>query len=131
MLFIIFTTIRTPEQFYAENPDPITDDSRTVTFSVVGLDGEILIPPTLYSIRDGENQLELLVRVARYSRIRVDTLGGYVRGVGELYEMDHGGLSGWTVRVNGRLISVGAYSVTVSDGDTVEWRYEREGRIYE
>ena len=131
LLFIIFTTIRTPEQFYAENPDPIGEGTPAVSICVVGLDGEVLIPNTAYAIREGENHIELLTRVAKYSKLRVDSLGGYVRGIGELYEMDHGGLSGWTVRVNGRLISVGAASVTVSDGDTVEWRYEREANLYE
>ena len=131
LLFIIFTTIRTPDQFYSENPDPITPESRTVSICVVGLDGEILIPNTEYAIRDGENHLDLLIRATKYSKLRVDSLGGYVRGIGELYEMDHGGLSGWTVRVNGHLISVGASSLTVSDGDTVEWRYEREANLYE
>jgi hypothetical protein len=127
LVFVIFTTIQTPEQFYSENPDPITADSATVTLSVIGLDGEKLISPTVFAIRNGENHLDLLVRATRYSGLRADTAGGYVRGIGDLYEFDHGGLSGWTVRVNGTLISSGADSIPVRHGDTVEWIYKTDG----
>ena len=130
LAFVMFTTIQTPEQFYSENPDPITADSETVTLSVIGLDGEILISPTVFAIRDGEDHLDLLVRAARYSGLRADTAGGYVRGIGDLYEFDHGGLSGWTVRINGTLISSGADSVPVRHGDRVEWVYETDGAAY-
>lgn len=127
LVFVIFTTVQTPEQFYSENPDPITADSATVTLSVIGLDGERLIAPTVFAIRKGENHLDLLVRATRYSGLRADTAGGYVRGIGDLYEFDHGGLSGWTVRVNGTLISSGADSIPVRHGDTVEWIYKTDG----
>jgi hypothetical protein len=130
LVFVIFTTIQTPEQFYSENPDPITADSKTVTLSVTGIEGEKLIFPTVFAIREGESHIDLIARATRYSGIRADIAGGYVRGIGNLYEFDHGGLSGWTVRVNGTLISSGADSVPVRHGDTVEWIYETDGSAY-
>ena len=120
-LFFALTDIKTPDRYYAENPDPITDRSETVTLSVVGDD--TLIPPTKYALREGESALDLLLRAAKYNKVRVDEAGGYVRGIGGLYELDKGSTTGWTVRINGEYPSVGASSVILKNGDTVEWIY--------
>ena len=117
----LLTNIQTKEQFYAENPDPIGENSRVVSISATG-DG-VLIPPTDYALRDGENALELILRVAKYNGLRVDFSGGYVRGIGGLYEFDRGAGSGWKIKINGEFPYVGADMIFPQDGDTVEWIY--------
>ena len=125
VLIIIFTNIQTPEQYYAENPDPIEADSEVVTITVIG-DGEI-IETTEYALREGESALDLLLRSAKYNRVSVDASDGYVRGIGGLYEFDRGQSSGWLIFVNGEKITSGADSFILSDGDRVEWRYSEDG----
>jgi len=125
ILIIIFTNIQTPEQYYAENPDPIVEGSKVATITVIG-DGELLAPTEL-ALREGESTLDLLLRAAKYSRLRVDAADGYIRGIGDLYEFDRGPGSGWIVFVNGEKITVGADSYILSDGDTIEWRYSEDG----
>ncbi len=119
--FTLLTNIQTKEQFYAENPDPIDENSRVVSVSVYG-DGE-LIPPTEYALREGENALELLLRVAKYNGIRADASGGYVRGIAGLYEFDRGADSGWKIKINGEFPSAGADMILPKDGDRIEWIY--------
>ena len=117
----LLTNIQTKEQFYAENPDPIGENSRVVSISVTG-DGALILP-TDYALRDGENALELLLRVAKYNGLRADASGGYVRGIGGLYEFDRGADSGWKIKINGEFPSVGADMIFPQDGDTIEWIY--------
>ena len=117
----IASQIQTKEQFYAENPDLIDKNSRVVSISVYG-DGE-LIPPTEYALREGETALELVLRVAKYNGLRADSSGGYVRGIGGLYEFDKGADSGWKIKINGEFPSVGADMIFLNDGDRVEWIY--------
>ena len=125
--FIGFSTIETPEQYYSKNPDPIEAGSEVVTISVTGGDEEIL--PKRYALRKGENALDLLLRVARYNGVRVEASGGYVRGIGGLYEFDRGEDSGWTVRLNGELLHVGADRIYPQHGDAVEWIYTEGGLL--
>ena len=47
----------------------------------------------------------------------------YVSGIGNLYEFDFGGLSGWVYSVNGRMPSVSCGEYVLSDGDKIEWMY--------
>lgn len=117
----LLTNIQTKEQFYAENPDPIDENSRVVSVSVYG-DGE-LIAPTDYALREGENALDLLLRVAKYNGLRAEAASGYVRGIGDLYEFDRGAASGWKIKINGEFPSVGADMIFPKDGDRVEWVY--------
>jgi hypothetical protein len=47
----------------------------------------------------------------------------YVRGIGHLYEMEHGDLSGWNYKVNGSIPSMGCAAYTLSGGDEIVWEY--------
>ncbi len=124
LAFIIFTNIQTPEQYYSENPDPITEESEVVRLSIVG--EELLIDSKEYALREGESALDLLIRAARYEQISLDADGGYVRGIGGLYEFDRGEGSGWVFYINGEYMKFGADSVTLHDGDVVKWVYTQE-----
>lgn len=126
VLLILFVNIQTTQQYYSENPDPITENSRVATLSVDGAD-TVSFSSGNYALRDGETALTLLIRCAKYRKISVDLNGGYVRGIGGLYEFDRGALSGWTVLVNGVRLTDGADSYVLSDGDRVEWIYTAEG----
>ena len=62
--------------------------------------------------------------------IQPHTSGGYVEGIGGLYEFDHGDQSGWIYAVNGASAGVSAADYLPKDGDVISWRYvtSYEGR---
>ena len=55
--------------------------------------------------------------------------GVYIEGIGDLYERDYGGTSGWKYKVNGTCPSVACSSYTLKEGDTLVWYYAMS--IYE
>lgn len=140
---VYFLDIQTPDEYYAppQSNSNEEDLSGSVTISVdclvlVGEQND-LIPADGYlvktqqvSITENETAYDLLVDIARQNGILLDVKGGedmiYVAGIGGLYEYDFGELSGWMYYVNGKAPSVNASQYTLSDGDTVEWRYTRE-----
>jgi hypothetical protein len=75
---------------------------------------------------EGESALAVLQRECRNAGIALDSSGGYVRGIGGLYEFDGGQKSGWMFAVNGRYPNYGASSYTVNNGDSIQWRYTRD-----
>ena len=49
--------------------------------------------------------------------------GVYVEGIGDLYEKDYGGTSGWKYKVNGTCPSVACSNYNLNEGDTLVWYY--------
>ncbi len=47
----------------------------------------------------------------------------YIEGIGNLYEFDAGGLSGWIYRVNGKVPTVGCSQYKLKNGDKIEVLY--------
>ena len=81
----------------------------------------------VYEIEAGETVYDILVEAARKHSLHLDATGVgdamYVRGIGHLYEMEHGDLSGWNYKVNGNIPSMGCAAYTLSDGDVIVWEY--------
>ncbi len=136
---ILLVDVRTPEDYYngeiATKQDPIGTVTLTVRCDAVpGLadyeylpqDGIMLAAET-YEIEAGETVYDILVQAARKHALHLDATGAgdamYVRGIGHLYEMEHGDLSGWNYLVNGAIPSTGCAAYTLSDGDEIVWEY--------
>ncbi len=91
----------------------------------------VILPQTVFEIAPGETAYDILIEAARSFRISVDSTAtgsgantmAYVSGIGNLYEFDFGGLSGWVYFVNGRMPSVSCGEYVLSDGDKIEWMY--------
>lgn len=96
--------------------------------SLVPADG-VLFPETEVVFYEGESVFHVLQREMKKSRIHmefVNTPGyqsAYIEGIGNLYEFDCGGLSGWMYRVNGQAPGYGSSRYQLTDGDVVEWLY--------
>lgn len=92
-------------------------------------DDGIILARTKAKVKKGTDVYQFLCQLCRAEGIALDSeytpmYGSYyVRGIGHLYEMDAGDKSGWLYMVNGKKPDVGASSFTLSDGDTVVWRY--------
>lgn len=94
--------------------------------SYVPADG-VILPTTEFSLAQGESVFDILDEAARKYRIHTEHDGSekmaYVRGIGYIYELQHGDLSGWVYFVNGESPSVGCGSYILSDGDSIVWHY--------
>ena len=136
---ILLIDVRLPDDYYhgqSENkPNPIGTVTLTVRCDAVpGLDtidhlpdDGILLAAETYEIEAGESVYDILTEAARKHGLHVDATGAgeamYVRGIGHLYEQEHGALSGWNYRVNGQIPSQSCGAYTLSDGDEIVWEY--------
>ena len=87
----------------------------------------IILEKTEFALAEGESVFDILEEAVRANRIQMEYGGTgdliYIKGLGYLYELAHGDLSGWVYHVNGESPSVGCAMYTLSDGDTIVWHY--------
>ncbi|MDF2615801.1 MAG: hypothetical protein K0Q47_456 [Sedimentibacter sp.] len=78
---------------------------------------------------EGDSVFDVLLREMKNNKIHMEYVmtplydSNYIEGIGNLYELDCGELSGWVYLVNGLSPSYGSSSYKLSDGDVVEWKY--------
>lgn len=95
---------------------------------LVPADGWILAPTTV-TFSEGESVLDVLRRVCRAQAIHMEYTetpaygSAYLEGLGNLYELDCGPLSGWMYSVNGWFPNYGCSRYALQDGDVVCWVY--------
>ncbi len=130
---ITFINIENPSDYYG-GEDDIKDPVKTeIYISAATVAGEakhipadgIILAKTEIVIDRGQNALDQLVSAAKKYTIQIELKGGYVAGIANIYELDHGDLSGWMFRVNGEFSSVNANELTLNEGDFVEWLYTK------
>ena len=96
--------------------------------ALVPADGWILAPTTV-TFSEGESVFDVLRRVCRERAIHMEYTdtpaygSAYLEGIGNLYELDCGPLSGWMYAVNGWFPNYGCSRYTLRDGDVVRWVY--------
>lgn len=125
--FVAFSKIETKEQYYSYNLPPITDQTETVTLTIVGTEGDIL-ETREYALLEGDTVFDLLYRSTRAQGIALDYTSGmeaYVSGIGGLYAGDYGGTSGWMYSVDGEIPNVSCSSYVLSQGDAVIFYYSK------
>lgn len=78
---------------------------------------------------EGESVFNLLVREMKRNKIHLEFENtpiynsAYIEGIGNLYELDCGELSGWMYKVNGWFPNYGCSRYRLKAGDKVEWVY--------
>ena len=91
-------------------------------------DGFIL-PETTVIFSEGESVFDVTLRVMREHNIHYEFSktpvykSAYTEGIGNIYELDCGELSGWMYRVNGVFPGVGCSRCVLKNGDNIEWLY--------
>lgn len=150
-LLVLCVNIQSVDEYYLTHLDDITPESETVTLSIrcetvldnwddldpalkegdyLPEDG-VILPATEYVLRPGDTVFDILERAVRYNRIQMEYEGSnqnalgtvYIQGIGYLYEMSCGPLSGWMYRVNGEFSGQGCDQYALEDGDVIEWLY--------
>ena len=94
-----------------------------ITFAIIGLDGEEMVPEFPMTFQDNMSVLKILEVIAMLSSLEVKNRDGYVYKIGDLSEKDHGPQSGWTFLINGEPGSKGAADSYLKPGDSVVWKY--------
>lgn len=95
---------------------------------LVPVDG-VIYPERSVTFSDGETVFDVLLRETQKAQIHMEYSvtplynSVYIEGIGNLYELDAGDLSGWMYRVNGEFPNFGCSLYTLKDGDVIEWVY--------
>lgn len=110
-----------------QNNSPVSDE--TVTITVVGLEGKILLSEET-EYYEGITILDALLNCAKENEITAVYSGGkssaYVTSIAGLKEGQHGPASGWIYTLNGESVMVPCGKQVLSPGDSVEWTYITE-----
>ena len=89
----------------------------------------VIFPTTTVTFYEGESVFDLLQREMKQAAIHMEYTStpiyksSYVEGIGNLYELDCGPLSGWMYQVNGWYPNYGSSRYQLQPDDIVIWRY--------
>ncbi len=111
-----------------DKPDALEEGKR----ELVPEDGWIL-PPTEVAFSQGESAFDVLQRTLREKDIHMEFSetpvyqSAYIEGIGNIYEMDGGPMSGWLYLVNGSMPEYGCSQYFLQNGDKVKFLYSCDG----
>lgn len=92
-------------------------------------DDGVILAPAEAVFYDGESVFNVLQREMKARKIHMEHMttpvynSAYIEGIGNIYELDCGELSGWLYKVNGLFPGYGSSRHPLSDGDVIEWVY--------
>lgn len=107
-----------------DNMDQLEDGKEVL----VPEDG-ILLPRTAVTFHPGESVFDVLLRETRNRKMHLEFnsvpiyKSAYIKGLGNLYEMDCGPNSGWMISVNDWFPNYGISRYTVQEGDEICFLY--------
>ena len=107
-----------------DNMDALDAEKR----DLVPQDG-CLLAETVVALEENDTVFDVLQRATREQKLQMEFSttpmydSKYIEGIGNLYEMDAGALSGWTFSVNGTFPCCGLNLCPVSDGDVIQILY--------
>jgi hypothetical protein len=103
-----------------------SNEKQTVNISIVGDRGTIL-SSTKVEIKEGNTVLDVTLSILKQKGIPISVRGSgssaYVEGIDNLFEFDHGPLSGWTAKRNDTILDQSSDAIQVKNGDTIQWIY--------
>lgn len=88
-----------------------------------------IVPETKVDIEEGETVFDVLLKVTKDKNVHMEYVStplyksNYIEGIGNIYEIDCGPLSGWMYKVNKAFPNYGCGGYIVKDGDQIEWVY--------
>ncbi|MDQ0972364.1 cytoskeletal protein RodZ [Neobacillus niacini] len=111
-------------------PEP-TKPVQTVTITITAPEVKgTIVPVTTVEMQDGDTVLSVTQRIVKARGIQIDVTGSgataYIQGIDNIYEFDHGPLSGWEVFVDGKAIDTSAGVYGVQPGQAIMWRYTKD-----
>lgn len=97
------------------------DSKLNVSIQVIGM-GNTMMSGTL-NMDKGTTVYDALIKIANQNGISVEGTNIYIRGIGDLYEKQHGNLSGWMYSVNGVFPNKSCGYYKLENNDNIIWRY--------
>lgn len=93
-------------------------------------DDGVLLANAEYELESGETVYDILLQATKQNGLHLETDGNkdsvYINGIGNIYEFDHGELSGWIYTVNGEQPSESCGKYTLSPDDKIQFIYSLE-----
>ena len=90
-------------------------------------DDGIILKSTKMKFKKNSTVYDILLEATAKNKIHLETSGSensaYVVGMGNIYTLDFGEMSGWSYYVNGEMPTLGCAEYKVKDGDKIEWVY--------
>lgn len=125
------TVVNTPDTVAASD-EQVTAASaaqnhvtKTLSVKIIGLD-EFLFEKSI-EYKEDMTALDATLIATEGTEYTVEYSGGkstaYIKGIGGLYEKEHGAMSGWCYMVNGEKINKGCGRYKLSAGDELRWEY--------
>lgn len=103
-------------------PGPVDPEKNTASLYVKGYKG-LILNKTNEKIISGESALSFTKRILSNNNITFVESNGYISSIDGQGEFDKGKDSGWMFKINNSFPNVGAGSVAIKAGDSVEWLY--------
>ncbi|MGM0843714.1 MAG: DUF4430 domain-containing protein [Bacillota bacterium] len=103
---------------------------QTVTITIAAPDVKgTIVPVTTVEISEGDTVLSVTQKITKAKGIQLSVRGSnstaYVEGIDNLFEMDHGPLSGWEVYVDGKQLDKSTGIYEVEPGQAIKWHYTK------
>lgn len=99
--------------------------TKTITVRIIGMD-EFTIEKNI-DFSEGMTVLEATLLATQDTSYSVDYSGtkstAYIKGIGNLYEKQHGAISGWCYYVNDVMINKSSGRCVIETGDIIKWEY--------
>lgn len=107
-----------------------TTPKQTVTITITAPDVKgTILPVTTVEMAAGDTVLAITQKIVKARGIQISVRGSnstaYVEGIDNLYEFDHGPLSGWEAFVDGQTLDRSAGAYGVQPGQAIMWRYTK------
>lgn len=98
-----------------------TNGKITVNMQVIGMGNTMM--SGILTVDKGASVYTVLTQLASQNGLSVSGTKIYVKGIGDLFEKQHGSLSGWMYSVNGVYPNKSCGYYYLDNNDSVVWRY--------
>ncbi len=124
-VFLVLSEFHSVSEYGAGKLPAIGEGDPTVTLCIdaTAANRGVLYQKTTILFCEGESALDILKRVCETQNLRIETNGGYVEGIADIYEFDLGSESGWVYTVGGERAGVSSADYKPKDGDAIVWLY--------
>jgi FtsZ-interacting cell division protein ZipA len=100
----------------------------TITIAAPDVKGTILSATTV-EMAEGDTVLAITQKIAKAKGIQMSVRGAgataYVEGIDNLFEFDHGPMSGWEASVDGKTLDKSAGIYGIKPGQAIKWHYTK------
>ena len=112
-----------------EKPDAIGSVTLSINCNVIKdkVENSVIIDNAEFLINEGETAYDILQQAVVQNKIQLETSGAkgseYVVSINNIYQQEHGDLSGWLFYINGEMALTSMAQCELKPGDKIEILY--------